>query len=76
MQMHTIDDTPMPEADMPLEAPVGTLVVLHGRLPHQSAANRSTKSRSAFTLHVVDGAAAYAEENWLQRQADFPTTGF
>lgn len=76
MQMHTIDDTPMPVADTPLEAPVGTLVVLHGRLPHQSAANRSTKSRSAFTLHVVDGAAAYAEENWLQRQADFPTTGF
>ena len=76
MQMHVIDDTAMPEADTPLEAPVGTLVVLHGRLPHQSAANRSANSRSAFTLHVVDGVASYADENWLQRAPDFPARGF
>lgn len=76
MKMHTLDTTPMPEADTPLEAPVGTLVVLHGRLPHQSAANRSKASRSAFTLHMVDGVATYADDNWLQRTPDFPTTGF
>lgn len=76
MKMQSLDDKPMPEADTPLEAPIGTLIVLHGRLPHQSAANRSQHSRSAFTLHMVDGTAHYAKENWLQRQPDFPSRGF
>lgn len=76
MVMQELDDTPMPDADTPLEAPIGTLVVLHGRLPHQSAANQSTSPRSAFTLHMVDGVAEYASDNWLQRQPAFPTSGF
>jgi phytanoyl-CoA hydroxylase len=47
--------------------PAGTLVVFHGLLPHYSAANRSPRSRLAYTLHVTDGRAAYAASNWLQR---------
>jgi phytanoyl-CoA hydroxylase len=73
-----LDSTPWPsEADAePVEVEAGTLVVFHGRLPHYSAPNRSAISRHAYTLHVVDGRAAYAPENWLQRDAALPVRGF
>jgi phytanoyl-CoA hydroxylase len=73
-----LDPTPWPsdgEAE-PVEVEAGTLVVFHGRLPHYSAPNRSAISRHAYTLHVVDGRAAYAPENWLQRDAALPVRGF
>ena len=54
----------------------GALVVFHGRLPHYSAPNRSAVSRHAYTLHVVDASAAYAPENWLQRDGALPVRGF
>ncbi len=57
---------------VPLEAEAGTLVVLHGGLPHYSAANRSPKSRYAYTLHAISGAAQYPADNWLQRGCDLP----
>jgi phytanoyl-CoA hydroxylase len=60
---------------VPLPVAAGTLVVFHGLLPHCSAANRSPRSRLAYTLHVTDGNAAYAAENWLQRGSDAPVGG-
>jgi len=57
---------------VPLEAEAGTLVVLHGGLPHYSAPNRSPKSRYAYTLHAISGAAQYPADNWLQRGCDLP----
>lgn len=72
-----LDPAPWPETGwVPLEAPKGTLVVLHGLLPHRSAPNRSPRSRHAYALHVVDGAAAYSPDNWLRRGADMPLRGF
>ena len=59
-------------AGAPLEVSAGTLVLLHGALPHYSAANRSSKSRYAYTLHAISGAADYPEDNWLQRGRDLP----
>jgi len=53
----------------------GTLVLLHGSLPHWSDVNRSDKPRQAYTLHVVDGAAEWDEHNWLQRPT-MPFRGF
>jgi phytanoyl-CoA hydroxylase len=77
MVMERLDDTPWDEAAaVPLEVPKGTLVVLHGKLPHGSAPNRSAVSRHAYTLHLIDGACAYASDNWLQRGADLPLRGF
>ena len=55
-----------------LEAKAGTLVLLNGALPHYSAANRSPKSRYAYTLHAISGAARYADDNWLQRGSNLP----
>jgi phytanoyl-CoA hydroxylase len=60
---------------VPLPVPAGTLVVFDGLLPHCSAANRSGRSRLAYTLHATDASAAYAPENWLQRSAGFPVGG-
>ncbi len=59
-----------------LPAPKGTLVVLNGELPHQSSANRSDKSRHAYTLHVIDGVCQYPADNWLRRDAKMPLRGF
>ncbi|HET7506013.1 MAG TPA: phytanoyl-CoA dioxygenase family protein [Kofleriaceae bacterium] len=61
---------------VPLEAPRGTCIVLHGLLPHYSGANRSPKSRQAYTVHVIDGRASYRRDNWLQRGPDLPPRGF
>ena len=72
----TLDDTPWPDTEpVALEAPRGTLVVLHGLLPHASAPNRSARPRHAYALHVIDGCAEYASDNWLQRP-DLPMRGF
>jgi phytanoyl-CoA hydroxylase len=73
----TLDPTPYPAGPkVALDAKKGSLVVLHGLLPHWSGPNRSDRSRHAYTLHVIDGAAAYRADNWLQRAADLPLRGF
>jgi phytanoyl-CoA hydroxylase len=72
----TLDNTPWPdEPPVALEASRGTLVVLHGLLPHASAPNRSARPRHAYALHLIDGCADYAADNWLQRP-ELPLRGF
>jgi phytanoyl-CoA hydroxylase len=71
------DETPWPlEKLVPLEVREGTLILLDGFLPHLSYANRSDKSRHAYTLHVIDGACRYTEDNWLRRSEALPLRGF
>jgi len=73
----TLDETPWPEERrIAAEAPAGTLVIFDGRAPHLSAANRSDRSRHAYTLHVIDRTCHYPAENWLQRSAALPLRGF
>ena len=75
--IETLDDAPWPEEGRAAaEAPAGTLVIFTGRAPHMSGPNRSDKSRHAYTLHVIDKAARYPAENWLQRGPDMPLRGF
>jgi len=61
---------------VPLPVPAGTLVVFGGLLPHCSLANRSHRSRLAYTLHATDACAAYSPLNWLQPSAALPVRGF
>lgn len=71
----TLDDVPLPTPPdelVPLEVPAGTLVVLHGLLPHWSDVNRSPRSRHAYSLHCIEEQAEYPEWNWLQRRPDLP----
>jgi phytanoyl-CoA hydroxylase len=77
-RLERLDDTPWPQEDAaePVEVEAGTLIVMHGLLPHYSAPNRSASSRHAYTLHVVDARARYSPANWLQRGDDFPARGF
>lgn len=73
--METLDATPWPsttELAVPLEVEAGALVLFHGLLPHYSAANRSPRSRHAYTLHVTDAGSAYSPRNWLQRPQGVP----
>ncbi|MFI5001943.1 MAG: phytanoyl-CoA dioxygenase family protein [Reyranellales bacterium] len=76
MVTDTLDTTPWPETEpVALQARRGTLVVLHGLLPHASAPNRSAKPRHAYALHLIDARAEYDADNWLQRP-DLPLKGF
>ena len=76
MIMQNLDNSPFINIDTPLEAKKGTLILLHGRLPHQSGQNKSLKSRHAYTLHIIDGIADYKSTNWLQRKSTLPLRGF
>jgi phytanoyl-CoA hydroxylase len=64
------------DGEVPLEAAKGTLIVLHGLLPHRSGPNTSERGRAAYTLHAIEAAAEYRADNWLQRGADLPLRGF
>jgi phytanoyl-CoA hydroxylase len=76
-RFEVIDDAPWPEEKVqPLEVKKGTVIVLHGLLPHLSRENTSAHSRQAYTLHVIDASAHYPESNWLQRSAEMPLRGF
>ena len=77
LRMDKFDAPPWPamSAAVALPVPAGTLVVLHGLLPHCSAPNRSARSRLAYTLHVTDASAAYSPLNWLQRGPALPVRG-
>jgi len=75
-ELEVLDPAPYPQEGLvPLEAKRGTLVLLHGALPHLSGPNRSDSPRHAFTLHAIDGAADYLADNWLQRPT-LPLRGF
>lgn len=52
---------------IPVEVKAGTLVLMHGHLPHASEQNRSKKQRHALALHAYDGKTDYVKENWLQK---------
>lgn len=67
------DPLPIPPDELvPLEVAAGTLVVLHGLLPHWSGVNTSARSRHAYSLHCISAAADYPATNWLQRHPDLP----
>ncbi len=68
---------PWPTTDLvPMPVERGTLIALHGTLPHWSAPNTSPISRHAYTLHLIDAQADYLADNWLQRGPDMPLRGF
>ena len=77
MGFEIYDPTPFPEERLaPLEVAKGSLIVLHGLLPHKSLANRSLKSRHAYTLHTIGGKSTYPADNWLQPSDGRPFQGF
>lgn len=53
---------------------IGDLVLLHGGVVHQSFHNRSSKSRHAYSIHVVKGSVA--SDCWIRRSDDLPFQQF
>jgi phytanoyl-CoA hydroxylase len=77
MEFETFDAEPWPaDGLVPLEVPKGTLILLHGLLPHCSFENRSARSRHAYILHLIGANAHYPTDNWLQRSSELPLTDF
>ena len=69
--------TAFPEAAFqPLSATEAAWYCLHDSLPHRSGANRSSRSRHAYTLHLIDGTCCYPDDNWLRRGPHMPLRGF
>ncbi|KAL4586703.1 hypothetical protein LXL04_011345 [Taraxacum kok-saghyz] len=68
-------DKPSPSYDqkdfVSIEVKAGSLVLIHGDLIHQSFENQSTKSRHAYSLHVIDtNDCKWAADNWIRRNVD------
>ena len=77
MEFEIYDKEPWPENELvPLEVKKGSLILLHGLLPHRSFENRSPHSRHAYTLHLIRASTKYPANNWLQRSATMPLKGF
>lgn len=77
MKFEVYDKEPWPENELvPLEVKKGSLILLHGLLPHRSFENRSAHSRHAYTLHLIHAGAKYLSDNWLQRSETTPLRGF
>ncbi len=63
-----LDTTPWTSGEsVPLEVPVGSVVLFNDHLPHYSEQNRSSQSRHAFTIHVAEKQSQWSSKNWLQR---------
>jgi phytanoyl-CoA hydroxylase len=74
-EFEVLDPTPLPTPPdelVPLEVPAGTMILLDGLLPHWSDANRSGRSRHAYSVHCISASAGYPEWNWLRRRAELP----
>ncbi|XP_026474129.1 phytanoyl-CoA dioxygenase domain-containing protein 1 homolog [Ctenocephalides felis] len=67
---------PLYPANNFVECPVkkGTCIVIHGLVVHDSKPNRSTRSRHAYTFHVLDAqdGVDYSKDNWLQPTERLP----
>ncbi len=74
--LETLDATPYDLSDaVPLEVRQGSLIVLHGHLPHFSHPNHSARPRPAYTLHVIEADATYPPDNWLVPSWPLPLLG-
>lgn len=68
-ELRKVDDTPWPteNAGLPVELEAGGVIIFSDRMPHYSSANRSSRSRQAFTMHFSEHDADWSPLNWLQR---------
>jgi len=77
MEFEVFDTQPWPtDGLISLEVPKGSLILLHGLLPHCSFENKSARSRHAYTLHLLGANANYPTDNWLRRSKEMPLRGF
>ena len=76
LRTDVLSDKPFDEKrKVAAEVSAGSLVIFDGRAPHLSGENRSSKSRHAYSLHVIDRRCHYPADNWLQRGPELPFRG-
>ncbi|XP_073950994.1 phytanoyl-CoA dioxygenase domain containing 1 [Choristoneura fumiferana] len=57
----------------PVPVSKGTCILIHGNVVHKSAPNRSSKSRHAYTFHVIEKRNnTFSPDNWLQEGENAP----
>lgn len=59
-----LPDVPLDKME-PLECPRGSIVIFNGQVVHGSSGNASDKQRHAYTVHMVDDAAQWSDDNWF-----------
>ncbi|KAM9326563.1 phytanoyl-CoA dioxygenase domain-containing protein 1 [Gastrophryne carolinensis] len=58
---------------VPAPVPKGSLVLIHGEVVHKSELNSSSKSRHAYSFHVMESEnTTWSPENWLQPTPELP----
>ena len=69
-ELKSLDTTPWPSHGdgQAIELEAGGIVVFSDHMPHYSSANRSDRSRQAFTMHFSAPDAEWSPLNWLQRR--------
>uniref|UniRef100_A0A914W8U7 Phytanoyl-CoA dioxygenase n=1 Tax=Plectus sambesii TaxID=2011161 RepID=A0A914W8U7_9BILA len=64
----TFDETKF----IPVPVKKGSVVLIHGLVWHKSEANKSDKSRHAYTFHVVERSdTEWSKDNWLQETPSY-----
>ncbi|KAJ3487446.1 hypothetical protein NLI96_g3524 [Meripilus lineatus] len=66
---------PAPEGEYVLvTCEPGDLVIIHGSVLHKSERNTSSKTRFAYTFHMIESPpyAEYDQKNWLQPTPEMP----
>jgi len=67
VKMKIYDPSPWNLNDMiPLPVKRGSLIILHGLLPHMSKENHSARSRQAYSLHIISNDYPFPSDNWLR----------
>ncbi|XP_075041171.1 phytanoyl-CoA dioxygenase domain-containing protein 1 [Mixophyes fleayi] len=58
---------------VPAPVPQGGLVLIHGEVVHKSELNVSSKSRHAYSFHIMESeGTTWSPENWLQPSPELP----
>ena len=50
---------------VPLPVKAGSLVIMHGNLPHMSEKNNSVKARHAYIMNIIESKYTYPKTNWI-----------
>jgi phytanoyl-CoA hydroxylase len=51
----------------PVPVKAGSAIVIHGKVVHQSEANKSSKSRNIYTFHIYESDnTSFSKDNWME----------
>ncbi|XP_038601221.1 phytanoyl-CoA dioxygenase domain-containing protein 1-like [Tachyglossus aculeatus] len=72
---HFIGSEPVYDDSRFIATPIrtGGLILIHGEVVHKSELNSSSRSRHAYTFHLMDSrSTSWSQDNWLQPTPELP----